>query len=137
MKLFSGWLLNKLMGLLAERKIDVKIMKINPENFAEFIILLAGGQLTGASGLKVLNKMLDDGIDPSQAMDELGAKRIEDVDALLKVVETVIENHPEEAERYKAGEEKLLKFFLGEVMKETRGNADPMTTARLIIEKLG
>jgi aspartyl-tRNA(Asn)/glutamyl-tRNA(Gln) amidotransferase subunit B len=136
-KLFSGWLLNKLMGLLIERKIDIRIMKISPENFAEFITLLADGKLTGPNGLKVLGKMLDDGSDPSHVMQELGATRMDDADALLQIIETVIEQNPEEAERFRAGEKKLMQFFVGQVMKETRGNADPQMTAKLIMQSLG
>jgi aspartyl-tRNA(Asn)/glutamyl-tRNA(Gln) amidotransferase subunit B len=136
MRLFSGWLLNKLSGLMIERKIDVATMKISPENFAEFITLLADGKLTGPSGLKVLGKMLDDGSDPSHAMEELGAQRIDDADALISVIDTIIKNNPNEVERYKGGEEKLRQWFIGQVMRETRGNADPDTAARLLSEKL-
>ncbi|MBU0614342.1 Asp-tRNA(Asn)/Glu-tRNA(Gln) amidotransferase subunit GatB [Patescibacteria group bacterium] len=136
MKLFTGWLLNKLTGLLADRKIDRKIMKITPENFAEFIILLAEGKLTGPSGTKVLEKMLDDGSDPSHAMENLGASRMDDVVALGEIIEIVIKNNPEEVKRYKSGDKKLQKFFVGQVMKESRGNADPALTAKILSEKL-
>lgn len=136
-KLFSGWLLSKLSGLLEKRKIDYATMKINPENFAEFVMLLADGQLTGPNGLKVLDKMLDDGSDPSHAMEELGAQRIDDADAVKTIVESVLEQHPDEVERYKGGEKKLMKFFVGQVMKESKGNADPGTSARIITDILG
>lgn len=135
-KLFAGWLLNKLSGLLIERKINIRTMKITPENFAEFITLLAGGKLNGPNGLKVLGRMLDDGSDPSHVMEDLGATRMDDADALLQIIQTVIENHPEEAERFRGGEKKLMQFFVGQVMKETRGNADPQMTAKLIQQSL-
>jgi aspartyl-tRNA(Asn)/glutamyl-tRNA(Gln) amidotransferase subunit B len=136
-KLFSSWLLNKLSGLLIERKISVKTMKISPENFAEFITLLADNKLTGASGLKVLGSMLDDGSDPSHAMEDLGATRVDDTDALSSIIEMIIEKHPDETKRYQDGEKKLAQWFTGQVMKETRGNADPAAVARLLAERLG
>lgn len=136
-KLFSSWLLNKLSGLLAERKIDIKTMKINPENFAEFILLIAEGRLTGPAGLKVLDKMLETGGDASQTMNDMGAERVDDADALGKIVETIIEENPEEAERYRNGERKLTQFFVGQAMKATKGTADPQIVARLINERLG
>jgi aspartyl-tRNA(Asn)/glutamyl-tRNA(Gln) amidotransferase subunit B len=136
-KLFSSWLLNKLMGLLSERKIDIRTMKVNPENFAEFIILLANGKLTGPSGLKVLAEMLDSGADPSHAMADLGAERIDDADALGQIVDTIIEENPAEAERYRNGEKKLTQFFVGQAMKASKGSADPQTVARLLSERLG
>ncbi|MFH1712086.1 MAG: Asp-tRNA(Asn)/Glu-tRNA(Gln) amidotransferase subunit GatB [Patescibacteria group bacterium] len=137
MKLFTTWLLTKLMGLLANRKIDIQSMKINPENFAEFIMLLSENRLTAASGQKVLEKMLDDGSDPSHAMDDLDAKRIDDADAVKIIVETVIEQNPNEVERYKNGEKQLLKFLVGQVMRESKGKADPNTVARIITDILG
>jgi len=136
-KLFSSWLLNKFMGLLTERKIDIRTAKVTPENFAEFITMIADGKMTARSGLDVLGKMLDSGGDPSNIVEELGATRMDDESALGSIIDTVIEANPSEVERFKAGEEKLMQFFVGQVMKESRGNADPGITARILGEKLG
>lgn len=135
-KLFSGWLLSKLGGLLAERKIDIRVMKITPENFAEFILLLAKGELTGPNALKVLDEMLNSGGDPSQIMDEMGAKRVDDSDALQMIVDEVIESNPDEAERFRNGDKKLMQFFIGQIMKLSRGNADPAESAKILSQKL-
>ena len=136
-KTFSGWLLSKLMGLLEERKIDVRTMKLTPEDFAEFVSLVADSKLTGPKGLEVLSKMLDDGSDPSHVMEELGATRMDDMAALESIVNTVIEANPKEVERYKAGDSKLIQFFVGQVMKVSKGNADPSKTAQAIKNILG
>lgn len=136
-KTFSGWLLSKLMGLLEERKSDIRTMKVSPENFAEFISLIADGKLTGPKGLEVLGKMLDDGSDPSHVMEELGASRMDDMLALETMVKTAVEENPAEAERYRLGETKLLQFFVGQVMKTSKGNADPSKTAQAIKNVLG
>jgi len=135
-KVFSGWLINKLGGLLADRKIDVRTMKITPENFAELITMISSGELTGTSALKVLDRMLDAGEDPSHIAEELGAGRIDDTDALLQVVNNVIEANPAEVERFKGGDKKLMQFFIGQIMKETRGNADPGIAAKIINDQL-
>lgn len=136
LKLFSGWLLNKLMGLLAERGSDIRVAKLTPENFAEFITMLAQGRLTGTKGIEVLNRMLEDGADPEHAMAEMGAKRMDDVTALRDVVDTVLTENPKEVARYKAGETKLVQFFLGQVIKVTKGNADPARAITIIQEAL-
>ncbi len=107
-------------------------MKVSPENFAEFITLIADNKLTGTKGLEVLGKMLDDGADPSQVMEELGATRMDDVTALQAIVQTVLDENPKETERLKAGEGKLMQFMLGQVMKATKGNADPAKTAEVL-----
>ncbi|MBT3230607.1 Asp-tRNA(Asn)/Glu-tRNA(Gln) amidotransferase subunit GatB [Candidatus Uhrbacteria bacterium] len=135
-KLFSSWLLNKLMGLLTERKIDIRTMKVTTENFAEFIVMLAEGKVTGTKGLEVLGAMLDSGADPEHVVEDLGASRMDDMDALLSIVDTVIEENPAEAERFRNGEQKLMQFFLGQIMKITKGNADPATSAKVLKDKL-
>ncbi len=136
-KVFCGWLISKLGGLLAERGSDIRIAKLTPENFAQFVMLIADGRLTGTKGLEVLNRMLDDGSDPEHAMQDMGAKRMDDVTALRNIIDSVLAGLPTEVIRYKNGETKLLPFFLGSVMKATKGNADAESATRIIREILG
>jgi aspartyl-tRNA(Asn)/glutamyl-tRNA(Gln) amidotransferase subunit B len=135
-KLVSGWLLSKLMGLMAERSIDIRIIKITPENFAEFITLIALKKLNTANGLSVLTRMLEDGSDPSHVMEEDQLGTMEDLDELAEVVQTVLDQNPAEVLRYKAGETQLIKMFIGKVMRETEGNADPGATKNILLVKL-
>ena len=135
-KLVSGWLLSKLGGLLIERGIDVRIMKISPENFAEFITLIATSKLNSASGLQVLNAMLDSGSSPTHLMEDLKLGRMEDAGALAEIVDRILASYPAEVARYQAGEEKLLAMFIGIAMKETQGTADPGTTRNMFLVKL-
>ncbi len=135
-KLFAGWLITKLAGLLEERGANIRTMKVTPENFAQFITLLADGRITNTNGLKVLERMLEDGCGPEDAVRELGATRMDDVVALRSVVENVVAENPTEAERYRSGETKLLAFFLGQVMKATQGSADAELATNTIKEVL-
>ncbi len=135
-RLVASWLLNKLLGLMNEQAIDVRTMKIDPENFAEFITLVAGGKVTNASGLKILQKMLESGADPTHIMEDVGLGKMEDTEAVAAVVDRVLAAHPQEVARYKAGEVQLLKLFIGLVMKETEGSADPGSTKNILAAKL-
>jgi aspartyl-tRNA(Asn)/glutamyl-tRNA(Gln) amidotransferase subunit B len=135
-KLISSWLLSKLMGLMNERSIDIRIIKITPENFAEFITLIATKKLNTANGLKVLTKMLEDGSDPSHVMEEDQLGTMEDLDELAEVVQTVLDQNPAEVLRYHEGEKQLIKLFIGLVMRATEGNADPAATKNLLLVKL-
>ncbi len=135
-KLVASWVLTKLAGLLAERNIDIRIMKINPENFAEFLQLLATKKLNASAGLEVLNAMLDDGSDPSHIMEERQLGRMDDATELADIVSRVLESHPAELLRYQNGEEQLCKFFIGQIMKETQGTADPGLAANILKVKL-
>ncbi len=135
-RLVSGWLLSKLMGLMAERSIDIRVMKITPENFAEFITLIATKKLNNTTGLKTLEAMLEDGNDPTHIMEEQELGQMDDEGALAEVVDRVIEAHPVEVARYLTGEEQLLKFLIGQVMKETEGTADATLTRNILLVKL-
>lgn len=135
-KLVSTWLLTKLQGLLGERKIDIRIMKISPENFAEFVTLIATNKLSSSAGLTVLGVMLDDGSDPSHVMEEKQLGKIEDEGMLAEIVDRVIEANPNQVEAYKNGKEELLKFFIGMVMKETEGAADAKLATNILKVKL-
>ncbi len=135
-KLVSGWLLSKLTGLLTERSIDIRTMKISPDNFAEFLTLIATKKLNNATGLKVLNAMLDDGKSPTHIMEDAQLGQMDDAGILADVVDRVIESHRAEVLRYQAGEEQLLTFLMGMVMKETGGTADAKLTRNMLLVKL-
>jgi len=135
-KLVSGWLINKLGGLLSERGIDVRTMKINAENFAEFITLIATNKLNTANGLTVLSAMLDDGSDPTHVIEEKRLGKMQDTAALADIVDRVLAANPQEVARYKEGKKELLQFFIGKVMKETEGNADAALTRNMLTVKL-
>ncbi len=135
-KLVASWLLSRLGGLLSERSIDVRIMKINPENFAEFVTLIATRKLNNAGGLKVLGIMLESGEDPTHIMEDQQLGRMEDEGAIAKIVTRVIESHPEEVARYKAGEEQLIKFLIGMVMKASEGTADAGIAKNMLLVEL-
>lgn len=131
-KIVGTWLLNKWVGLLHERKHTVEKTPISPENFAELIVLLARGELTSANAMTVLERMTQTGKDPSHIMEEEGLGKLDDAGTLATAMSRVIEENPGEVTRYLAGEEKLLKFFMGLVMKETEGRADPGVLMNLV-----
>lgn len=136
-KLVSGWLVSKLGGLMNERGIAVRTLKISPENFAEFVTLLVMGRLSTANGLTVLTEMLESGKDPSQIMEDKQLGLITDESFLADVVDRVLAGNPAEVERYRAGELQLLKLFIGLIMKETEGKADPKMANNILRVKLG
>jgi aspartyl-tRNA(Asn)/glutamyl-tRNA(Gln) amidotransferase subunit B len=135
-KVTISWLLNKLGGLLIERKIGIKSMKISPENFAELMIMIEKAEVTGTKAFEILGIMLESGEDPSHIADDIGAKRVDDSDALTAILNKVIEDNPGEYERFKSGDTKLVQFFIGQMMRETRGNADPQVVTRMLNDRL-
>ncbi len=137
-RLASGWLTNKLMGLMAERKIDIRILKIKEENFAELISLIHCKKINSTNALKILTEMLESGSDkdPTHIMEEKGYGQVSDEGQIETIVDQVIVNHPAQVEQYRAGKETLLKFLIGMVMKASEGSADPSVAEKILINKL-
>jgi len=135
-KAVAGWILSKLLGLLSERGGNVRTMKITPENMAEFITLIVTRKLNNVAGLKVLNAMLDDGSDPTHIMEDKQLGQVSDEGALAEIIDRVIESNPAEVARYQAGEDQLIKFLIGMVMKASEGTADPALAKNILLVKL-
>ncbi|MBI5731835.1 MAG: Asp-tRNA(Asn)/Glu-tRNA(Gln) amidotransferase subunit GatB [Candidatus Magasanikbacteria bacterium] len=135
-RLVGGWLTSKLMGLMAENKVDIKILKITPENFAEFITLIYTNKINGANALLLLEKMMEAGGDPSIIMEEKSWGQVRDADIIERAAETVIRLNPEQVAQYKKGKAPVLQFLIGKMMKETRGQVDPQTAKKMLEEKL-
>ncbi|MFA6486226.1 MAG: Asp-tRNA(Asn)/Glu-tRNA(Gln) amidotransferase subunit GatB [Candidatus Magasanikbacteria bacterium] len=137
-KLAGGWITSKLMGAMAERAIDIRILKIKPENFGELVALIYTSRVNATNAQKILIEMLESGIDmdPTHIMESKGYGQISDEGALGKVVDEVIKNHPAQVAQFKAGKEPLLQFLKGMVMKATEGSADPVVAEKLLRDKL-
>ena len=135
-KIAGTWIANRLVGLLSSASSNIRTAHISPENMAEFMTLIYKRKLNNKTGLQVLEKMLEDGGDPSQIIDELGFKAIEDPAALEAIVDEVIARHPAQVDDYKSGKAALLQFFVGMVQKETQGNADPVATKEILEQRL-
>jgi aspartyl-tRNA(Asn)/glutamyl-tRNA(Gln) amidotransferase subunit B len=131
-RLVASWVLNKLPALLPGGLDDLSASKLTPENFAELLSLIAKGTLTQTVALTVLAEILTTGADPSQVIEERGWKKMDDEASLSGLVENLIAKYPLEWARYRGGETKLLKFFIGEAMRETKGNADPAVTKKIL-----
>ncbi|PIS05627.1 MAG: Asp-tRNA(Asn)/Glu-tRNA(Gln) amidotransferase subunit GatB [Candidatus Buchananbacteria bacterium CG10_big_fil_rev_8_21_14_0_10_42_9] len=135
-KLASNWMLNKYLRLLDDRGISLSDSKINPENLAEFITLVYTKQLNSAAAQKVLEEMVATGKDPSHIMEEQSLSQIESEEELAEVVQSIIDSNERQVEQYKAGKETVLKFFVGQVMRETKGAASPQVVEKMLKQLL-
>ena len=136
-KLVSSWILNRLMRQMADAAIDIRILKITPENFAEFITLIHTSQINSSNAQKLLGFMLEAGEDPSHIMEEKGLGQVADAGFIENAVMRVVENNPKQVEQYRAGKVEVIKFLIGMVMKETEGKVDPKLATEKLKEKLG
>ena len=135
-KLTAGWLVNKFLPLLAEKNIPLMANKVTPENFAEFITLVYQNKINSAAAQIILNEMIVSGADPSHVMDDKDLGQMGADDDLGAVIKKVIAENTNQAVEYRAGKEPLIKYFIGAVMKETKGKADPKVAEDLLREHL-
>lgn len=135
-KLASNWVMGELQGLLNERELDVKECPVGPEGLAELLQLVRNETISNNVAKDVLAEMFASGKSARAIVEEKGLKQISDTGALLQIVERVIEENPGPVEDYKQGKKKAIGFLVGQVMKATRGQANPQKANQLLREKL-
>lgn len=104
--------------------------------FGALVALIDDETITAAGGKQVLSEMLQDGGDPMQIVEKRGLKQVNDSNALSPTVANIIAANPDKASAYRNGKTGLLGFFIGQVMRETRGAANPQLVQTLVKERL-
>jgi aspartyl-tRNA(Asn)/glutamyl-tRNA(Gln) amidotransferase subunit B len=109
---------------------------ISPDDFARLINLMHSGAITESIGRTVLEDMFETGSDPETIIDQKGLKTISDDKQLKVILEEIISANPDAASQIKAGETKPVDFLMGQVMRQTKGKADPKKVKKLIRKML-
>ncbi|MEI6627526.1 MAG: Asp-tRNA(Asn)/Glu-tRNA(Gln) amidotransferase subunit GatB, partial [bacterium] len=135
-KLVANWLINRLFSHLNESKLNIKECKITPENFAEFIAFVHQGKISKLTAQDIMKEMFETGNDPETIIQEKNLGQMDNSDELSSVVDKIIANNPKAIEDIKAGKEASIKFLMGQIMKETKGKANPQIISDLLIQKL-
>jgi aspartyl-tRNA(Asn)/glutamyl-tRNA(Gln) amidotransferase subunit B len=135
-KAVSNWMMGELMRLLNEDNRSIEECLLKPERLAEMLTLVDKGTISGKIAKTVFEEMYRTGKDAGTIVREKGLVQISDASAIEKLVDEIIAKHPQEVERFKGGEEKLLGFFVGQVMKASKGKANPQMLNELLKKKL-
>lgn len=135
-KLADNYILTELKKHLSEHGHGVSDLKITPENYAELIGYVAAGKINSSAAQTVLAEMYQTGGDPSQIIIEKNLVQMEDAGELEKIVAEVISENEKSAADYRAGKENALKFLIGQVMKASKGKANPQTAEKMLKDKL-
>lgn len=131
-KLTNGWLISKLFGLMEKHSIDIRRIKITPENFAEFITLIFTSQLSGTNGLVVLEEMLLTGADPSHIIEEKKLEQTSNEEEIADLAREAIEASPDIVAKLKAGNDKVIMVLVGAVIKSSGGKANPQMVQKIL-----
>ena len=114
----------------------IEDLKFEPKDVAELIEVIKDGTISSAIGKQVLEAIFESGKSPKEIIDEKGLKQNNDEGALLELVNKVLDENPQVVEQYKSGRTKILGFAVGQVMKETKGQANPGIVNKLVEQEV-
>jgi len=135
-KTVSNWVMGDLLRELKRDGTEIEKCPVSPAALAELIKLVEAGTISGKIAKGVFEEMYRTGKTPAKVVEEQGLVQITDVGQLQATVAEVLTQHPEQVKHYKSGKEQLLAFFVGQVMKATRGKANPKLVNELLREQL-
>ncbi|MFC2015665.1 Asp-tRNA(Asn)/Glu-tRNA(Gln) amidotransferase subunit GatB [Chloroflexota bacterium] len=135
-KSMANWLMGELFRLLKTASVEPGEARVTPGRLAELVALVERGTITSNSGKAVLAEMFVTGRSGADIVRTQGLAQVSDEGELVEEVEEVLKANPEQVARYRDGKVTLLQWFVGQVMKATRGKANPQLVAALLRERL-
>ncbi|MGA2139477.1 MAG: Asp-tRNA(Asn)/Glu-tRNA(Gln) amidotransferase subunit GatB [Verrucomicrobiia bacterium] len=135
-KAISNWVTTEFLGKLAEAKMTIDECPIRPEHLAELVSLIDGGQISGKIGKEVFAEMFRSGKSPSAIVKEKGLVQVSDAGAIGGFIEEAIAKNPKSVADFKSGNEAAINFLKGQVMKLSKGKANPQLVGEILLRKL-
>jgi aspartyl-tRNA(Asn)/glutamyl-tRNA(Gln) amidotransferase subunit B len=135
-KKVSNWLMNDVLRMINDQNLNPAEMKLTPTHLAGLIQMVDVGTINLTTGKALLQQVQDSGKKPAQLVEEQGLAQVSDEEAIRAVCQKVIDSNPAEVEAYRSGKDTLMGWFVGQVMRETRGKADAKTTGSILRELL-
>ncbi len=135
-KKVANWTVGELLPWLAENETAVDSCKLSPESLAKLLTLVDGGLISVKIGKDIFADLCQNGADPEAFVKDKGLVQESDSDALGSVVDEVIAENPDEAERLRGGDKKIIGFLMGQIMKKTKGKANPGMVSKMLSDKL-
>lgn len=135
-RLVSNWIMGDVLRRLNEEDLGIDSLKFDSKSLADLIGLVKEGKINNNTGKKVLRFMFEDGGDPNKIVKEKGLIQISDQGELEEIIKKVLNENQQSIVDYKAGKDRALGFLMGQVMKATRGKANPKLVNKMLLEKI-
>ena len=135
-KLATNWIIGELFAALNEKNLEITDSPISAGNLSKLINLIKDGTISGKIAKTVFEQMMEGDKDPKKIVEEKGLKQESDPKALEALIDKVIDDNRDKATEYKSGKVKLFGFFVGQVMKETQGKANPKSVNEILKDLL-
>jgi aspartyl-tRNA(Asn)/glutamyl-tRNA(Gln) amidotransferase subunit B len=135
-KAASNWIMGDVLKAINEQKLDIRNFSVSAANLAKLINLINENIISGKIAKEIFPVMLQERKDPEIIINEKGLKQITDTSEIENVVDKIVESYQDEVKQFLEGKEKVIGFFVGQVMKETKGKANPKLVNEALRKKL-
>ena len=134
-KLIANWTITELNAALNKRNLSIQENPCRPDYLGDMINMIKNQEISGKQAKVVFEEIME-GKDPKQVVEEKGMKQVSDSSAVLKLVQDVLDQNPQSIEDFKNGKDRAVGFLVGQVMKASKGQANPAMTNKMIQEEL-
>ena len=131
----SNWLTGSVIAYMNKFDLSIEDIKLTPKMLVDLIELINKGKISGKQGKEILEKVMDTGEEPEVIVEKLGISQIGDENTIREIVLEVMHENENLVEDYKNGK-RVFDYFIGQIMKKTRGRANPALTSRILKEEL-
>lgn len=135
-EMVSNWFMGDLLRRLNDDNVELSDLKFNTQDFADLLLLIKTDKISNNIGKKVFRTMFEEGKKPNKIVEEEGLVQISDEGEIERVVADIIDNNEQSVLDYKAGKDRAIGFLMGQVMKATKGKANPKLASKLVKEEL-
>ncbi len=136
-KLAANWVTGDVLGALNRDSLNLEQSPLTPDRLGGLLVRLGDGTLSGKLAKRVFLEMWENGLDADAIIQAQGLKQVTDEGAITELIDAVLDEHPEQVAQYRGGAEKLLGFFVGQIMKRSAGKANPQQVNQMLRERLG
>jgi len=133
----SNWIMTESMRQLKGEDEGIASCLVSPAQLADLLKLIDNGTLSGKIAKTVFEDMCSTGRDAVSIIEEKGLVQVSDTDELTGIIQKVLDDNPDEVGKFLGGKTKLMGFFVGQVMKATKGKANPSVVNQILVEELG
>lgn len=135
-KLVANWVTQDISAYLNNNKLTIGELALTPSHLGELVQLIEANTISGKIAKEILPELLTQGVSPRKLVESKGLTQISDEGAIAVIIDEVLAKYPEELAAYRGGKNKLKGFFVGQVMKQTGGRADPKLANKILVQKL-
>ena len=135
-KIVANWMLGDIFSYLNKNNKTILDLKMSPSNFAKLLKLIKDGKISSKQGKDVFAMIIETNEEPEVIAKEKGMVQESDSGLIMQYIEEVLKENPQAIETYKSGRDNILAFLIGQVMKKSRGKANPALTSQLLKEEI-